>query len=299
MNSFNLHQPMYEYMRATVIYNENAGFGGLSYSDISAALSIEGYHTSCYALQDESFPRILHEPCEMVIAVGGDGTVKTVLKELAGSKIPVHIWPTGTSNNIAASCGIINAYRRNSSSAQIHKIHLPKCSIAGYETVFAESVGVGLLANMMREMKFTVPYRNAEEKINKSLVLLKKLLKETREYELRLLLDGEHYSGKYLAVEVMNTRLAGPKLLLAPGAELSDGEVDVVLISRQQAKAMETYFGDRLAGLQRPPALPVYKAKRVEINGEDLDFHIDDEFGRSSGQTSMQIYGDNTWVYVV
>lgn len=286
-------------MQAIVIYNENAGFGDLSYEAVVEILSSEGYLATCCTLQDERFPAILHDPCEMVVVVGGDGTVKTVLKELAGSKIPVHIWPAGTANNIAASCGIKMPDRRAGSAAQIHKIHLPKCQLPDREVVFAESVGVGLLANMMREMKLNIPYSNAGEKINKSLLLLRKLLKEAKEYELRLLLDGEHYSGKYLAVEVMNTRFAGPKLLLAPGAELSDGMLDVVLVSRQQAKALEAYFSDRLAGLQRPPSLPVYRAKNIEIQGKALDFHIDDEFSPREVETSMHIYGDQTWVYVV
>jgi diacylglycerol kinase (ATP) len=286
-------------MKAIVIYNEESGFGELSAHALKELLRAEGYQAVYCTLQDERFPKILQEACDMVLAVGGDGTVKTVIREMAGSDTPVRIWPAGTSNNIAASCGVVQRNALNSTPAIIHRIHLPKCMLEGEELLFAESVGIGLLANLMREMKYKVGYRNREEKINNSLMVLKKLLKECREYEVELLLDGERYNGKYLAVEVMNTRLAGPKLLLAPEADLSDGLLDVVLISGKQAMSMESYLTDRLAGLQRPPGLPVYRAKEIEIRGKGLDYHLDDDFNKSTGLTSIKIYGDNSWVYVL
>lgn len=128
---------------------------------------------------------------------------------------------------------------------------------------------------------------------------MKSLLRECREYEVELLLDGERYTGKYLAIEVMNTRAAGPKLLLAPDADPSDGLLDVVLIARQQAEALERYFTDRLAGLQRPPSLPVYRAKTIQIRGKNMDYHVDDDFGRKDGVSTIKIFGDNSWVYVL
>lgn len=286
-------------MRAIVIYNEGAGFRGLSLNEIKELLTTEGYQADCCALQDERFPNILKTACEIVVVVGGDGTVKAVLGELAGTNIPLRIWPAGTSNNIAASCGIVKGRRLNGSSAQIHRIHLPKCIVGEVEAFFAESVGIGLLANMMREMKYKIPYRNEQEKINKALLRMKTFLQECREYEVELLLDGERYTGKYLAIEVMNTRAAGPKLLLAPDADPSDGLLDVVLVARQQAEALERYFTDRLAGLQRPPSLPVYRAKTIEIRGKDLDYHVDDEFGKKEGLSGIKIFGDNSWVYVL
>lgn len=286
-------------MRAIVVYNEGAGFRGLSLCEIEELLLAEGYKVDCCALQDERFPAILKSACEMVVVVGGDGTVKSVLGGLAGSDTPLRIWPAGTGNNIAASCGIVKGRTLNSSPALIHRIHLPKCRLGEAETFFAESLGIGLLANMMREMKYKIPYRNEQEKINKSLLRMKDLLRECREYEVELVLDGERYDGKYLAIEVMNTRSAGPKLLLAPNADPSDGLLDVVLVAQQQAEAMGRYFTDRLAGLQRPPSLPVYRAKTIEIRGKNLDYHIDDDFGKKEGMSEIKIFGDNSWVYVL
>lgn len=286
-------------MRVIVIYNEGAGFGGLSLTEIKELLTEEGYQADFCSLEDERFPGILKTTCEMVVAVGGDGTIKTVLGELAGSETPLRIWPAGTSNNIAASCGIEQGRTLKGSPARIHRIHLPKCRIGNQETFFAESMGIGLLANMMREMKYNVGYSNEQEKINKSLLHMKNLLREYRRYEVEVLLDGERYNGKYLAIEVMNTRAAGPKLLLAPEADPSDGLLDVVLVGQQQAAALETYFTDRLAGLQRPPSLPVYRAKNIEIRGTALDYHVDDVFEKAEGSVEIKVFGDNSWVYVL
>lgn len=286
-------------MRVIVIYNEGAGFRGLSLKEIKEMLMAEGYQAEFCSLEDERFPAILGTACEMVVAVGGDGTIKTVLGAMAGSDTPLRIWPAGTSNNIAASCGIVQGRTLKGSPASIHRIHLPKCRVGNQETFFAESMGIGLLANMMREMKYKVGYSNEQEKINKSLLRMKSLLRECRRYEVELLLDGERYNGKYLAIEIMNTRAAGPKLLLAPDADPSDGLLDVVLVGQQQAAALETYFTDRLAGLQRPPSLPVYRAKNIELRGAALDYHVDDAFEKAEHLIEIKVFGDNSWVYVL
>jgi diacylglycerol kinase family enzyme len=43
---------------------------------------------------------------DMVIAMGGDGTLEAVLRGMVGRKTPMGIIPTGTQNNIAKSLGI-------------------------------------------------------------------------------------------------------------------------------------------------------------------------------------------------
>jgi diacylglycerol kinase (ATP) len=43
---------------------------------------------------------------DIVIAMGGDGTLEAVMRGMVGRKTPMGIIPTGTQNNIAKSLGI-------------------------------------------------------------------------------------------------------------------------------------------------------------------------------------------------
>lgn len=277
-------------MKAILVYNENAGFKKASTEEVKNRLEDAGFVTSCISLQDKEFSELKKQDCELVVAVGGDGTVKAVAFQLAGSALPMTIWPTGTANNIATSFGIRKSLDFNLLKAlPLQQLTAGEVRMKGIMHPFMESAGVGLLSCMMGEMIHKVFYGNEQEKLNKSIILLQKLLKNKKEYEVGLSLDGENFTGRYLAIEVLNTRYTGPKLMLAPQRKQDSPKFDVVLMGLHQARQMERYFSDRLAGLQRPPQLPVYPAKLLTIRGKGLDFHIDDSIFHISEETVISI----------
>lgn len=277
-------------MKAILVYNEEAGFKGTSQQEVKEALEKEGFTTSSFSLRDERFARLKEQECHLVVAVGGDGTVKAVALQLAGSGLPLGIWPEGTANNIASSFGI----RKGSSflsatSKNLQQLKAGEVSLKGDTYPFMESAGVGILTRMMHEMIHRVVYTNEQEKLNKSILLLQEYLRNQKEYQLDILLDGESFAGSYLAVEVLNIRYTGPQLLLAPQMMPGQQWFEVVLINHRQVAQLEAYFSDRLAGLQRPPQLPVYSAHSVTLKGKDLDFHIDDKLFRLEEEALITI----------
>lgn len=286
-------------MKAILVYNEEAGFKGTSQKEVKEALEKQGFTTSSFSLQDEQFARLKQQECDLVMAVGGDGTVKAVALQLAGSKLPLGIWPEGTANNIANSYGISKETSfRSLVSRNLQQLKAGEVSLQGNTYPFMESAGVGLLACMMHEMIHRVVYTNEQEKLNKSILLLKEYLSNKKEYQLDIRLDGENLSGRYLAVEILNVRYTGPKLLLAPQRKAGRKQFDVVLISRSQAEVLDTYFTDRLAGLQRPPQLPVYPAEKLTLRGSGLDFHVDDTLFQLKDDTliHLQPAGEETLI---
>jgi len=60
------------------------------------------------------------EIADYVVAGGGDGTVREVVQGLAGSTVPLMIWPTGTENLVAKSIGF-----------RAHPNLIPACITAG------------------------------------------------------------------------------------------------------------------------------------------------------------------------
>lgn len=275
-------------MKAILVYNENAGFIKTSPKEAQRLLEEAGFLTRCISLQDTIFSTLNKQECDLVVAVGGDGTVKAVALQLAGSGVPMAIWPTGTSNNIATSFGIRKAADFPPvDAASLQQLRAGEVSLKGESYLFMESAGIGLLSCMMKEMIHKVFYGNEQEKLNKSILLLQKLLRNKKEYEVGLVLEGESFTGRYLAIEVLNTRYTGPKLLLASQRKADSLKFDVVLISLRQAQQLEAYLSDRLAGLQRPPQLPVYPAEEVSLRGKGLDLHIDDRLFHLKEETTL------------
>ena len=58
---------------------------------------------SCKSSTRSFASKILESHADLVVAAGGDGTVATAARVLAGRKIPLAILPLGTANNIARS----------------------------------------------------------------------------------------------------------------------------------------------------------------------------------------------------
>ena len=91
-------------------------------------------------------------------------------------------------------------------------------------------------------------------------------------------LDGTDLSGEYLLVEAMNIPLAGPNVPLAPGADFSDGLLDLVMVTEREREAVEEYLRARLAGEAAPLELPVRRGRRIQSSrASPAELHVDDD----------------------
>lgn len=97
--------------RAAVILNPVKvpdGFRG----KVDAALTERGFDDTVWLETTEEDPGVtmaktaIAEGVDLVVVAGGDGTVRVVCAELAGSGIPVAVLPAGTGNLLARNLGI-------------------------------------------------------------------------------------------------------------------------------------------------------------------------------------------------
>src|SRR6187399_1154099 len=160
----------------------------------------------------------LHRAPDLVVAAGGDGTVKRVATELAGRGIPVTILPFGTANNIANSLGF---------EGTTHDL------IAGWPTArrvsfdlgiangpwdsdrhFVESVGCGLVADGIVVMDSEAPHDEPtpRDMIEKALWRFRDVLAASHPRPCRLSLDRVIQEANLLLVEVLNIVSVGPGL---------------------------------------------------------------------------------------
>ena len=273
-------------MRVTLVHNPVAGDEQLDGDDLLEELVSAGYDARLIAGKkklEKKLEKVLEDPGELVVVAAGDGGVRRVALALAGRDIPMAILPTGTANNIAKSLGVSGAvselvagWRR----ANRRKLRIGTVSAAGGAMRFVESTGIGLFAELVTRGGEEAHENTAGltgNPIDRALGLLQRIVSEQAPEVRRLILDGTDLSAEYLMVEAMNIPLAGPNVQLAPGANLSDGRLDLVTVSERERKLVEEYLRARLAGEAAPLELPIRRCRRIQLGAAPDELHVDDD----------------------
>ena len=266
--------------RATLIHNAHAaGRLRLSTARIIELLAEAGYDAEHIPTESEAeLAGALTNPGELVVAAGGDGTIRGVALALAasGSSVPLALAPLGTANNIAHTLGLTDTTEnllRGLATPYARPFDLGLIRAPWVRRGFFEAFGVGLFAHGMERY-------NPDE--GKSLFRAAQAAIETlTQYEARewqLELDGRDLSGRYLMLEVMNTTSMGLRLRLAPDADPSDGLFDVVRVREDERISFQTYFSKLTAGdLETLPNIDIIRGRRLKLLWDGQPLHFDEE----------------------
>jgi diacylglycerol kinase (ATP) len=275
-------------MRVTLIHNRNAGQGEWDADDLVSAVGKAG-HEAMYCSTDEAdFARALEHPADLMVAVGGDGTVARVAKRLAERGVLMAMVPAGTANNIAASLGVPcrtpAEHVERWAVASRHRLNVGRVTGDLGEHAFVESVGCGLFVEMMLQFdrKKRSPDTASEEgeaKLRLAREELRRVLADAQPREWRVEIDGTDFSGSYLLVEAMNIRRIGPGLVLAPDADPGDGLLDVVFVREDPADraALNAHLDQAVTGGKPHPDLTTRRARDVVLSVGSDRVHVDDE----------------------
>jgi diacylglycerol kinase family enzyme len=134
-------------MRITLVYNPTAG-DGLEADALSALLEEAG-HTARVVSRKGNWRDALAKPADVVVAAGGDGTVRQVAIELAGSDRPMAILPMGTANNVGRTLGLLSDARpviASWSRTEPRPFDLGTVHAPWGEEIVVESFGGGAIA---------------------------------------------------------------------------------------------------------------------------------------------------------
>ncbi|KAF0203220.1 MAG: putative diacylglycerol kinase catalytic domain-containing [Bacteroidetes bacterium] len=163
---------------------------------------------------------------DIIVAVGGDGTVNQVVKGMYGSQAVLAIIPAGSGNGLAHHLHIpadIAAALKIINLGQIKSVDT--CSIN--DELFVSIAGVGFDALVAK--KFAVSKRRG---------FLSYLGIVTNEYtyyrprKYKLNIDGQVYKREALFVSFANTNQFGYNTIIAPDAKIDDGLIDVCIMKK-------------------------------------------------------------------
>ncbi len=134
--------------RRSPVYVEDAVRSSFDRRGISATIDTALTRTAADATR---FARDARDRYDMVVAVGGDGTVRDVAAGLAGAETPLAIIPNGTANVLAADLGIPVRTEAAANLLRVgaHTIRLDLGDVNGMP--FVLNVGAGYAARIILE----------------------------------------------------------------------------------------------------------------------------------------------------
>lgn len=224
---------------------------------------------------------------ELVVSVGGDGTVNEVANGLYDSgntaDVMLGIISTGTGCDYIRTVGIPRACREACQClANPRKLAVDVGSveyISNGQTIkrlFVNFAGLGFDTEIVRAT--TQRFKALSSKPSYLLGLLTTLL-SYRNRKISLIVDGEKIEEKVCTVLINNGRYGGGGMFTAPEAELTNGLLDTLIVGDLSKLDLlwslpRVYRGTHLTH----PKVTLKKAKEIEINSaEPLFLQADGE----------------------
>lgn len=259
-------------MKTLLVHNPKAGTEPAPVAPLIADLEEAGYTITYCEHGKDNIARASAE-MELIIAAGGDGTVTSVASEIPNRDIPIAILPLGGSNNIARALGI----RQSTCDiitglAKAREQRLTIGTITGpFGTrPFVEAIGLGALNDAIATVDEDPD--TPEEKRENGRVAFRKALGDAAPFDCDVEIDGTHFAGPWILVEVLNIAAIGPRLPFAPRADPGDSVLDVLLVKASDRDAM-TIWAEHFCG---PPPARLEAGCHISLTGHDMCVRIDD-----------------------
>ncbi|WP_027386409.1 diacylglycerol/lipid kinase family protein [Chryseobacterium gregarium] len=224
------------------------------------------------------------EDVDIFVAIGGDGTISTVAKNIIHTEKILAIFPAGSGN------GFSNETKFSKNLDEL----LEKLKVKNSRKIDTFTVngllsinvsGTGFDGKVVKEFEKTT--RGFKNYIRVSL----KTFFSYKPIKLKFLNEEyKQYNGKYLMVNIANTRQFGNNAYIAPQASKSDGLVDMVLVKKfpltYSALFAFRMFTKKLKDDHYITYLPV---SDVEFKVNTKNWHLDGEFNKIKSPVHVKV----------
>ncbi|MCW1962798.1 YegS/Rv2252/BmrU family lipid kinase [Chryseobacterium viscerum] len=232
----------------------------------------------------DEFIQAHFEEVDIFVAIGGDGTISTVAKNLINTEKILAIFPAGSGN------GFSNETQFSKNLDEL----LEKIKIKNSRKIDTFTVndrlsinvsGTGFDGKVVKEFEKTS--RGFKNYIKVSL----KTFFNYKPIKVKFF-DEEYqqYNGRYLMMNIANTRQFGNNAYIAPKASKSDGLVDMVLVKKfpltYSALFAFRMFTKRLKDDEYVTYLPV---SEISFKVNTKNWHLDGEFNKIKSPVHVKV----------
>jgi diacylglycerol kinase family enzyme len=273
-------------MLLTVVHNPSAGSGRPAADALVAALRSAGHDVAYHARKQPGLEQAIGRPADAIVLAGGDGTVGKLLHLLLHRRLPVAILPLGTANNLARSLGIAGAVEEIAARWRPGRVARLDVGIARGpwgERLFVDSAGAGAISQAMQEVDRTELPPGTDELARARACIRDRVLR-ARPGALEIVADGEALPPDTLLAEATLISLLGPRLAVAPGADPSDGMLDLVYAREDNRAALAEWLSAE-SGEVAP--LHARRVRSVAFRRHAGVLRVGDTFEGSAGAGSV------------
>ena len=202
--------------------------------------------------------------CDIVVAIGGDGTINEIVSSLINTDVWLGIVPIGSGNGLARGLGIPISIRRAIKLITVGNVRIIDVGKVN-ENFFVTTSGFGFDAMIGKrfeesKMRGPAPYYVAG-------------VKEFFTYKqpiFKIAFNGKKIKVKALLVAVANIRQYGNNAIIAPNALPDDGLLDLCIIRSVKFLPTILHLPKLFTGhIQKAPYVELYQGKIFEIIREN------------------------------
>ena len=269
------------YRRALVVANPIAGRGKGEHAAVElatglgrAGIAVELFLTKA---RDEARVRVrCAEPgTDLIVAVGGDGTIGEVFAGLIDDEIPIGVLPMGTSNVLSLDLGLprdVDSLLEVILEGRTRRVDLAR--VNGHVSFLC--TGVGFDAAVLRALE--ARRRGPITKLDYARPILECLWR-FHEPRLSVELDGHAIEGEYGMVLASNIIHYAGSLRLARDRKLDDGRLEVYLFRRGAGLGLLPYAVRGLLGRLPGGSCTMARARTLRVtSSEPVPYQLDGDF---------------------
>jgi diacylglycerol kinase family enzyme len=285
-------------MEVILLHNEKAGNGSWPRKELLKAVRRGGYEPRYVPLRLGLENPGMLDRGEFVIIAGGDGAIRKAALALLDRGRPIAPLPLGTANNIVRSFGLHGTPEEIIAGWQAPKLRPFDVGVAEGpwgKRHFVEGIGIGLISRsiaVIDEIDDISIYRlkKARHKLYRDVCVATALAHEMHPLHAQVSFDGRDLREKFLLLEILNIRRAGPGLELAPQASPSDGRFDVVSVTESQRERLIHTLKARLTDTKRIRSLTTRRTREVHLHiAAPCEMRLDDGAFRVEADTDVEI----------
>ncbi|AOY76644.1 diacylglycerol/lipid kinase family protein [Clostridium formicaceticum] len=218
---------------------------------------------------------------DLIIAVGGDGTVNEVVNGIMESDIKpaLAIYPAGTVNDFGSYLKVprhVDEFSKMILQGNLMKVDVGK----GGERYFLNVAAAGLLPEVAH--KVSSEAKTVMGKFAYYIEGIKEFSKLMfRPVKIKVQTNGHEEEKEILFFIIANSPSVGGFKYIAPQAKVDDGQLDLLIVEHSQLKDVATIFLKIFTGAHaKHPALKYLQVQEFTIHSDDaIDLDLDGEFG--------------------
>jgi len=242
------------------------------------------YYISESILGTDEFIQKHFSDTDIFVAIGGDGTISTVAQNLINTEKILAIFPAGSGNGFSNE----TQFSKNLDEL-LEKLNQRKSRKIDTFTVNGRlSInvsGTGFDGKVVKEFeKTTRGFKNYIKVSFKTFFSYKPIKLKFFDEKYK------QYNGKYLMVNIANTRQFGNNAYIAPHASKSDGLVDMVLVKKFPFfYSMLFAFRMFTKKLKQDDYVTYLPVSEIEFKVNTKNWHLDGEFNKIKSPVHVKV----------